>query len=439
MNIKVKNDDIEIETYWTEIIIDKQPNRLVGVVYRHPSKRDDKKSIELLNESLSKINRENKKVFLAGDFNFDLLKHATNPNIGNFLQMMLNNGYQPCITEPTRIINGNKPSLIDNIFSNSVEACISGNIFDKITDHLPSFVIVENVKNKPKRSTIKRRNMKNSDELKYQADLLLLLRELLGNSDLQNAETAYDFFHKKYCGIINKHYPIEILTRKQQELECKPWITKGILTSTRVKAKLFRIFKKTQNPQDYAKYKFYRDTINSLLRKSKKQYHKQYFLEHANNLKKTWKGINNLLNRQDNAKVSDIFLNINGKLLTDQKLVVDKMNQYFINVADNLAKKIPKPNTKFQDFLRNPNIHSLYLTEIAPHEIKRNLSSNKSGDIYSYVQNNRWGTIINFSEIFPPPWTLFWTPPPIINFQKKIIFPTILYFSLIECGSIGMK
>ena len=70
--------------------------------------------------------------------------------------------------------------------------------------------------------------MKNSDELKYQADLLLLLRELLGNSGLTNAEIAYDFFHKKHCGIINKHYPMEILTRKQQELEFKPWITKGI-------------------------------------------------------------------------------------------------------------------------------------------------------------------------------------------------------------------
>ena len=68
MNIKVKNDDIEIETYWTEIIIDKQPNRLVGVVYRHPSKRDDKKSIELLNESLSKIHRENKKGFSSWGF-----------------------------------------------------------------------------------------------------------------------------------------------------------------------------------------------------------------------------------------------------------------------------------------------------------------------------------------------------------------------------------
>ena len=156
------------------------------------------------------------------------------------------NGYQPCITEPSRIVNGNNPSLVDNIFSNSVEKCISGNILDKISDHLPSFVIFQNDKNTPKPSMIKRRNMKNSDELKYQPDLLLLLRELQGNSGLYNAEAAYNFFHKKHCGITNKHYPIEVLTRKQQELELKPWITKGILTSTRVKSRLFRIFKKTK-------------------------------------------------------------------------------------------------------------------------------------------------------------------------------------------------
>ena len=90
---------------------------------------------------------ENKKVFLAGDFNFDLLKHQSNDNVGNFLQMMLDNSYQPCITEPTRIVNKSNPSLIDNIFSNSIEACISGNLFEKITDHMPTFV-VENIKSK---------------------------------------------------------------------------------------------------------------------------------------------------------------------------------------------------------------------------------------------------------------------------------------------------
>ena len=83
--------------------IDKQPYRLVGVVYRHPTKTNDEKCIEVLNETLIKIQRENKKVLLVGDFNFDLLKHETDANISNFLQMMLNNSYQPCITEPTRI------------------------------------------------------------------------------------------------------------------------------------------------------------------------------------------------------------------------------------------------------------------------------------------------------------------------------------------------
>ena len=205
------------------------------------------KSIEIINETLSKIHRENKKVLLTGDFNFDLLKHESCPTAAHFLQMMLNNGYQPCITEPTRIVNGNKPSLVDNIFSNSVEKCISGNILDKISDHLPNFVIFETIKNKPKPKTIRRRNMKKSNELNFQADLLLLLRELQGNSQLQDAENAYNFFHEKHCAIIDKHYPWETLTRKQRELELKPWITKGILTSTRVKVKLYRIFKKLRS------------------------------------------------------------------------------------------------------------------------------------------------------------------------------------------------
>ena len=217
---------------------------------------------------------ENKKVFLAGDFNFDLLKHQSNDNVGNFLQMMLDNSYQPCITEPTRIVNKSNPSLIDNIFSNSVEACISGNLFEKITDHMPSFVIVENIKSRAKPKQMKRRNMKNSDPLHYQADLNLLLQHLRENSHPDDAETAYLIFHEKHNAIINKHYPFEVLTKKQAELEFKPWITRGIVKSTRIKAKLFIEFKKNQSAAVYAKYKFYRDTINSLLRKSKKQYFK---------------------------------------------------------------------------------------------------------------------------------------------------------------------
>ena len=392
LNIRIKDEDCELETCWTEIILENQPNRLIGVIYRHPSKKNDKKSIKLLEETLIKIRKENKKVLVAGDFNYDLLKHESDPIIGEFLQMMIDNSYQPCITEPTRIVNNHKPSLVDNIYSNSIESCVSGNLFDKITDHLPSFVIVQNVKNRPKPKVIQRRNMKSFNALDYQTELDVVLQELEKNknSTLKNAEVAYNFFHKKNSAILNKLAPMEFLTRKQVELELKPWITKGILTSTRVKSKLFKLFKKTKSKDYYAQFKFYRDTINSLTRKSKKQYHKQYFQQHAHNIKKTWKGINNLLNRQGNLKVSDIFLNIDGKLLTDQKTVVDKMNNYFVNVADNLAKKIPKTHLTHKYFLKNPNAHSMYLTDIGPdeiHKIIQDMGINKSGDIYGNNPN----------------------------------------------------
>ena len=75
LNIKLRENDFEMETCWYEIVLDKQTNRLIGVVYRHPSKINDLKSSELLNSTLSKIKKENKKALLVGDFNYNLLIH----------------------------------------------------------------------------------------------------------------------------------------------------------------------------------------------------------------------------------------------------------------------------------------------------------------------------------------------------------------------------
>ena len=154
---------------------------------------------------------------------------------------------------------------------------------------------------------------------------------------------------------VRNQFPIrfeaKILTKKEIELERKPWITKGILTSTRIKNKTYRIFAKSRDKSKsseiYLKCKRYRDLINTLKRKSQKQFHIDYFQKHLNNAKKTWTGINTILHKKKKQKISDIFLNVNGKLVTDQKIVSKLFNNYFVNVADNLAKKIPKPNTKY--------------------------------------------------------------------------------------------
>ena len=387
LNIKIKTDHCELETSWVELILDKQPNRLIGVVYRHP-RRNDSQSTDNIQAILNKIKKENKNTLLVGDFNFDLLNHESNDQISKFLHMMIENSYQPCILEPTRIIQGNKPSLVDNIFSNSIEPVTSGNLYQKISDHLPNFAIFNNTKYQKKKEFVKKRCTKPNFELaKFQNDLLELILYKIVN--IEEFYKAFDYSHKMLLNILNEYYPIKILNKKEIELERKPWITKGILTSTKIKNQTYRKFAKSSNKDKasdlYIKFKRYRDLINTLKRKSQKQFHIDYFQKNLHNAKKAWTGINTILHRKKKQKISDIFLNANGKLVTDQKVVSKLFNNYFVNVADNLAKKIPKPNTKYQDYLRNPNEHSIYLQETTPDEVGKiidKLDPNKAADIY---------------------------------------------------------
>ena len=79
---------------------------------------------------------------------FNLLKHDIDDKIKEFLNLMLSNHCQPTITQPTRFSNENRPSLVDNIFINSIEHdTYSGNTISKITDHLPNFIFIKSTSN----------------------------------------------------------------------------------------------------------------------------------------------------------------------------------------------------------------------------------------------------------------------------------------------------
>ena len=56
-----------------------------------------------LKEILKKFKKEKKKVIICGDFNYNLLNYDTDKATNDFLSTMLENGFQPCMAEPTRI------------------------------------------------------------------------------------------------------------------------------------------------------------------------------------------------------------------------------------------------------------------------------------------------------------------------------------------------
>ena len=91
-----------------------------------------------LNNLLKKINQEQKKVFLLGDFNIDLMHYNEHKPTNEFLDSLASNSYLPYIIQPSRHTSHSR-TLIDNIFSNVISRdIICGNITATISDHLPS-------------------------------------------------------------------------------------------------------------------------------------------------------------------------------------------------------------------------------------------------------------------------------------------------------------
>lgn len=385
LNISVFDDKNEYQCIWIEIINTKEKNTLIGVYYRHPRKQSDDKFNDDLKNTLQKIQRENKTKIICGDFNYDLLKHDKCNKINTFINNMIEECIQPTILEPTRYVGNNKPSLIDNIFTNCIEKKItSGNITEKITDHLPNFLIIENIISTKKRKSIRIRDMKMFNEENFVSDLQNIpFIDILNSTN--DIDTSFDTFHNYFMDILNKHAPYKNLSKKEIKLKQKPWLTKGILKSISTKNKYYYKYLKTKESFWYRRYKLHRDSLNSIIKQSKNKFYLNHFLNCGTKSKKIWSAINEILYKKTKNINDDIFLTDNSATIVDQKIVANKFNDYFINVAQNLASKLGEANTKYQDYLKNPNKSSFFLYETDPGEILgliRQLELNKSSDIY---------------------------------------------------------
>ena len=134
----------EQESSFVEIINAKSKNDVVGVIYCHPSMDTSHFIEDKVEQLISKLNSKDKSknIFIASDFNFDLLKLSSHMDTSNFYKKLTSNLITPLITIPTKI-NTKNDTLIDNIFSNFLQpGIVSGNITVNFSDgHLPSFAI----------------------------------------------------------------------------------------------------------------------------------------------------------------------------------------------------------------------------------------------------------------------------------------------------------
>ena len=98
LNVQTK----DYESIWVEISNDKSKNIVCGCIYRHPMYQQAD-FLEYMDSTLHKITKENKEIYLCGDFNIDFLQTDTEKNSTDFYALLSSNGLLPYIVVITSL------------------------------------------------------------------------------------------------------------------------------------------------------------------------------------------------------------------------------------------------------------------------------------------------------------------------------------------------
>ena len=363
------NSDL-YESVWIEIKNKNSKNIVCGCVYRHPRKLNSDINVfnKYMDSSLKKLVDEKKEIYVCGDFNIDLLKlHEEEKNL-EFFGNMTGHGLLPFIIQPTRVVESQTPSLIDNIFSNNIQdSVVGGNIYLTLSEHFSQFASINRGKIDIRKIVMYGRNMKNFSEDAFREDVSIQQ----WRQDTDDPSILMDDLYWRLNGCSDRHGPIEKLKPNEIKLRLKPWITPDIQKLIKVRDRLFAR-KKRQPENEHVRntYNLARNRVSRLLFKSQKDHYDSYFEEQKINIKKTWEGIRKIVNVKKSTKFSISHLNVNGKIIDDSKEIANSLNNFFVNVGPETEKNVPiVPNKSPEDFLKNRLQFEFIITHISEEDI----------------------------------------------------------------------
>ena len=136
------------------------------------------------------------------------------------------------------------------------------------------------------------------------------------------------------------------------------WMTQAILNSINMKDVLYKKFIQANNEDEniYSalkeEYTRYRKTLRHSIREAKKMYNTRTFNIYKNDMKTTWKIINDTLRRKSSTSCDAHFIS-NGQIIKNHDEIADQFNHFFISIGSKLSREIQSMNDHKQ-YLRNP-------------------------------------------------------------------------------------
>ena len=378
------------ETLSVEILNKNSKNIIVSTCYRPPNTKITplKKHITHV---FNKLLKENKKIFFVGDLNINSLDYSTNTKVKSFIDHMFSKGMLSVINKPTRI-SKNSVSCIDHIYTNSFinHEILAGIMKTDVSDHFPVFIIDKNIKttNYPDKIEKEIRAINNINIMKFKNILNKMDWMVVLNT--QDPNRAYDVFLKQFLKIYNECFPSKIITIKRKSL-LSPWITKGLVKSSKQKQKLYIKFLKHKTFSNEQKYKNYKNLFEKIKAKSKRNYFSDILEKNQNNAKETWKVIKEVTGKiKSFDQTFPRKITMNKTEIFQKEKIANEFNNYFVNVGSNLAAKIPNSEKHFSNYINKSNntLNETNLTEKEFQDAFQSIKTNKASgfdDISSNV------------------------------------------------------
>jgi exonuclease III len=380
---KVRPDmSIFIPNVFESIFIEIQINNksiIIGNVYRPNTspKADMDIFMHSMQELQNKLNAENKEVLIMGDMNIDLLKFETHSKTKEYLENIFSQGYMPLITKPTRV-STYSATLIDHIYTNKQTSKLSGIIVTDVADHFGIFCILKfNGRKKEAHNDIKTYRCFNETNINT-------FNTLLQTSDFTTVlatncpSLAYDQFINIYMEAYYKAFPIKSCKIPKKYIKRSPWMTEGLIQSSLNKSKLMRAKLRKPTDLNINKYKEYNKNYKKVLRKMKEKYYSDQLEAAKYDMKKTWSILRMAMHMDRNQSIPPEYFNINNIQIKDKKEIVNRFNNFFANIGNNISKNVPDSHHHFSHYLTHQNNTNIFFDPVFPGDIIKTTSKLKA-------------------------------------------------------------
>ena len=147
-------------------------------------------------------------------------------------------------------------------------------------------------------------------------------------------------------------------------------MTTGLVRSCIKKEKLYKHQTRSPTDNNILAYKNFRNRLNKLIRIAQKSHYADKFEAYKHNSRQTWHTIKQILNKNDTIPITESFSNGN-EVFMDKYAIVEKFNEYFVNVGPTLANKIPIVPDTCMKYLSGTYKNSFYLDPTFADEIIR--------------------------------------------------------------------